>query len=152
MTTHDDERLLASLRTMWHASDPPPPGLVDQMFGAVGAADLDLELLVLVRDSATGPQAQVRGLSTARVLYFQAAQGWSLDAEIDGDQVSGQLVDFEGDPASVEVVVETSGGATWSTTLDEVGFFALRADDLAGAVRFVVRQGDSRSVSGWVTL
>jgi hypothetical protein len=148
-----DDSLLADLRWMWHRSDPLPPGLVEQMIAAVAAADLDdeLEMLVLVRDSATGPQAQVRGLATARVLYFQAAQGWSLDAEIDGDQVSGQLVDFDGDMRSVEVAVETTGGATWSTPLDEVGFFALRAE-LAGSVRFVVRQGDVRSVSGWVTL
>lgn len=148
-----DDSLLADLRTMWHRGDPPPPGLAEQMIAAVAAADLDdeLELLVLVRDSAVEPLAQVRGLATARVLYFQAVQGWSLDAEIDGDQVSGQLVDFEGEMDSVEVVVETTGGATWSTSLDEVGFFAMTAE-LAGSVRFVVRQGDIRSTSGWVTL
>lgn len=152
MTT-DDDRLLGDLRGMWHQADPPPTGLTDRMIASVAAADLDeeLEMLVLVHDSATGPQAQVRGLATARVLYFQAAQGWSLDAEIDEDQVRGQLLDFQGDMGSLEVVVETKDGATWTCRLDEVGFFTLQAQ-LGGSIRFTVRQGEARSVSGWVTL
>ena len=125
---------------MWLTYDPPPPGLTAAMIAAVAAADLDeeWELLVLVRDSADEPAAQVRGLSTARVLYFNAAAGWSLEAEIDGDQVTGQLLDHS--------------TATWGPSrsrwrpatarpgrpaLDEVGFFAMRAG-ASGSVRFTV--------------
>ena len=98
MTT-EDTRLLDDLRDLWWLADPPPPGLTATMIAAVAAADLDheWELLVLVRDSANEPAAQVRGLATARMLYFTAAEGWSLDAEIDGDQVRGQVLDFVGD-------------------------------------------------------
>lgn len=151
--TADDNELLADVRAMWHRADPPPPGLADKMIATVAAADLDeeLELLVLVRDSALEPQAQVRGVATARVLYFQAVQGWSLDAEIDDNRVTGQLLDFDGDMGSIEVVVETAGGASWSAGLDEVGFFALQTD-LTDSVRFTVRQDGIGSMSGWVKL
>jgi hypothetical protein len=153
MTTEDDTRLLDELRDMWRQADPPPPGLTTTMIAAVVAADLDQEweLLVLVRDSAHEPAAQVRGLATARMLYFTAAAGWSLDAEIDGDQVRGQLLDFDGDMASVQVTVETTGGQSWTTTLDEVGFFAIQAEP-SGSLRFTVRLGASVSSSAWVEL
>ena len=123
------------------------------MIAAVAAADLDAEweLLVLVRDSADEPAAQVRGLATARMLYFTAGEGWSLDAEIDGDQVRGQLLDLDGDPGSVEVVVETTDGQSWTTGLDEVGFFAIQAEP-TGSIRFSVRRGGSVSTSRWVEL
>lgn len=151
--TDDESRLLADLREMWRQADPAPPGLSEAMIAAVAVASLDeeLELLVLVHDSATDPRAQVRGLATARVLFFQGEHGWSLDAEIDGDQVSGQMVDFEGNMASVEVVVETPEGATWSTGVDEVGFFTVQAE-LTDAVRFTVRHGAAGSVTSWVRL
>jgi hypothetical protein len=85
------------------------------------------------------------------VLYFSAASGWSLDAEIDGAQVRGQLLDFEGDMESVEVTVESSVGQTWTTALDESGFFLIEAEP-TGSVRFTVRSGDSVSSSRWVEL
>ena len=151
--TSGDAALLGELRDMWTTYDPPPPGLVATMIAAVAAAELDeeWEMLVLLRDSADGPAAQVRGLSTARVLYFSAAAGWSLDAEIDGDQVRGQLLDFQGDLTSVEVTVETTDDQTWTTPLDESGFFLIEAEP-TGSIRFTVRSGDSVSSSRWVEL
>ena len=151
--TSGDAALLGELRDMWTTYDPPPPGLVATMIAAVAAAEIDeeWEMLVLLRDSADGPTAQVRGLSTARVLYFSAASGWSLDAEIDGDQVRGQLLDFEGDLTSVEVTVETTDDQTWTTPLDESGFFLIEAEP-TGSIRFTVRSGASVSSSRWVEL
>ena len=124
-----DDSLLDDLRAMWLLADPPPPGLAAGMVATVAAADLDREweLLVLVRDSADEPAAQVRGLASARILYFTAAEGWSLDAEIDGDQVRGQLLDFDGDMGSVEVAVEARDGESVTSGLEEVGFFAITA-------------------------
>ena len=156
MTDQDAEQdvaLLEELRDMWVTYDPPPPGLTAAMIAIVAAADLDeeWELLTLVSDSAHEPAAQVRGLSTARVLYFNAAAGWSLEAEIDGDEVRGQLLDLDGDMAAVEVSVETADGRSWSTALDEVGFFSLTAET-SGSVRFTVRVGDATSTSRWVAV
>jgi hypothetical protein len=151
--TSGDAALVGELRDMWTTLDPPPPGLVATMIAAVAAADLDeeWEMLVLLRDSAVEPAAEVRGLSTARVLYFSAAAGWSLDAEIDGDQVRGQLLDFEGDVGSVEVTVETTDDQTWTIALDESGFFMIEAEP-TGSIRFTVRAGGSVSSSRWVEL
>lgn len=152
MTT-EDTRLLDDLRDMWWRSDPPPPGLTQTMIAAVVAAELDdeWELLALVRDSADEPAAQVRGLATARMLYFTAAAGWSLDAEIDDGQVRGQLLDLDGDMGSVEVTIETAGGRSWTTRLDEVGFFAIDAEP-TGSIRFTVRRGATVSSSRWLAL
>ena len=149
----DDDRLLAELRTLWSATDPPPADLAEAMLAAVAAADLDddLELLVLVRDSADEPAAQVRGPGTARVLYFRAVQGWTLDAEIDADQVRGQLLDFTGDLGQVEIALETREGERWSTGLDDYGFFTIPAT-LSGSIRFTVADGGTDSSSRWVEL
>lgn len=152
MTT-DDDRLLGELRALWNLADPPPAGLTDTMIAAVAATDIDgdLELLVLVRDSADEPGAQVRGPGTARVLYFRAVEGWTLDAEIDVDQVRGQLLDFNGDFGEVEIAVETRTGERWSATLDDYGFFMIDAR-LTGSIRFTVTQGGIDSSSRWVEL
>ena len=146
-----DVALLEELRTMWVTYDPPPPGLTAAMIAVVAAADLDeeWELLTLVSDSAHEPAAQVRGLSTARVLYFNAAAGWSLEAEIDGNDVKGQLLDHPGDPGSVEIALENRDGASWTTEVDEVGFFALQAEP-AGSVRFVVTIDGKVARSRWL--
>lgn len=152
MTT-DDDRLLADVRRMWHEVDPPAEDLAERMIAAVASADLDMELALmeLVRDSATEAPVSVRGTDTVRVLHFAGLHGWVLETEIDAGGVRGQLLDFRGDLASVEVVVETAEGGEWSTRLDEVGFFALDAE-VAGSVRFVVRHEDSGSMSAWVRL
>ena len=148
-----DAALLEELRDMWMTYDPPPPGLVATMIAAVAAADLDAEweMLTLVRDSRDEPAARVRGLATARILYFTAAEGWSLDAELDDGQVRGQLLDFDGDMGAVEVVVEATDGQSWTTALDEVGFFALGAEP-TGSVRFTVRDGARSATSRWIDL
>jgi hypothetical protein len=152
MTT-GDAALLEELRDMWTTYDPPPPDLVATMIAAVAAADLDdeWEMLVLVRDSAEGPVAQVRGLATSRLLYFTAAEGWSLDAELDEGQVRGQLLDLDGDLGAVEVVVETSDGQTWETGLDDYGFFAISAEP-TGSLRFTIRRDGRSASSRWVRL
>ena len=123
--TDGDTALLDELREMWMAADPPPPGLTETMIAVVAAADLDQEweLLTLVSDSADGPAAQVRG----------------------------QLLDFEGELDSVEVTVDTTDGQTWTTSLDESGFFLIQAEP-TGSVRFTVRSGDSVSSSRWIEI
>ena len=151
--TDGDAALLEELRDMWMTYDPPPPGLVATMIAAVAAADLDAEweMLTLVRDSRDEPAARVRGLATSRILYFTAAEGWSLDAELDDGQVRGQLLDFDGDMGAVEIVVETTDGQSWTTALDEVGFFALTGEP-TGSVRFTVRAGTRSATSRWIDL
>jgi len=138
---------------MWATCDPPTPGLTETMIATVAAADLDDEwaMLELVRDSRAEPAAAVRGVATSRILYFTAAEGWSLDAEIEEGQVRGQLLDFDGDMESVEVAVEAKDGQRWTTGLDDVGFFVLTAAP-TGAVRFTVGDGRRSATSRWIDL
>lgn len=149
----DDEQLLGALKAMWEQGDPPPTDLTRTMVAAVAAADLDdeLELLLLVHDSADAPAAAVRGVGVARVLYFRAVQGWTLDTEIDGDEVSGQLLDFHGDLDGVQVSVESRSGGRWSAAVDESGFFTMTAQPV-GWIRFTIDEGGVASSSRWVEL
>jgi len=48
-------------------------------------------------------------------------------------------------------VVETTDGQSWTTALDEVGFFALAAEP-TGSVRFTVRDGGRSATSRWIEL
>ena len=146
-----DLALLEELRTMWVTYDPPPPDLTATMIAVVAAADLDgeWEMLTLVSDSADEPAAQVLGLSTSRVLYFNAINGWSLEAEIDGTEVKGQLLDHPGDMESVEVALETRDGTSWATGVDEVGFFSFTAE-ATGSVRFAVTIDGRVARSRWL--
>ena len=91
----------------------------------------------------------MRGVATTRVLYFRAVEGWTLEAEIDGDHISGQLVDYQDHLGPVEVTAETMAGERWSAELDEVGFFTLRAE-CHGWIRFRVSQDGLDARSGWV--
>lgn len=151
--TDDDDDLGARVRELWLLADPPPAGLVDAMVALVVSADLDddLELLVLVRDSADEPAARVRGLASSRVLYFRAFEGWVMDVEIDGHVVRGQLLDHVGDPAEVTVSIESMSGDRWACALDDLGFFTVEVR-VTDSVRFVVVQGTSTSASRWIEM
>ena len=79
----------------------------------------------------------------------------SLEAEIDGDQVRGQLLDHDGPMKAVHVTLETRDGASWTTGLDEVGFFSIQVSgqaEPAGSVRFSVRIKRTVASSGWIAL
>ena len=61
------------------------------------------------------------------------------------------VLDFDGDMGTVEVVVETTDGQSWTTGVDEVGFFALVAEP-TGSVRFTVRDAGRSATSRWIDL
>ena len=148
--TDGDAALLEELRDMWMTYDPPPPGLVATMIAAVAAADLDASGRCSPSSATRDRRARRPGARPrhARMLYFTAAEGWSLDAEIDDGQVRGQLLDFEGDMGSVEVVVETSTGRAGPPRSTRWGSSPSQAEP-TGSVRFTVRDAArSRPVAG----
>ena len=65
---------------------------------------IDEELLALTHDSLELADAAVRGALDVRTLGFES-DGLSLEIEVDGDRVFGQVLDAEVD----EVVVESVG-------------------------------------------
>lgn len=160
----DDVVLLDDLQRHWELNDPPPVDLVDLMIAAVAAADLDwpaewdLELLTLTYDSAREEAVAVRGLTTARTLTFGREQGPRVDLEVDGASVNGQVVGLPnstGDATVVDVLLETTSGARWSTTVDEVGFFTISAPSIVGrkvTIRLTITVDGQRIATEWVTL
>lgn len=151
--TDEDQRTYSALRAMWQHVDPVPPHLPDAMVAAVAAAGLDeeLELLVLVHDSADDPAPAVRGLATARSLSFRNPHGWTMEVEVDHTHVRGQLLDCTDDLTSATVTIDGLDGAQWSATLDEFGFFSIPAT-VNGAIRVTVALPTATSRGPWVEL
>ncbi len=59
--TPTDEQLMAAIRELWEAADPPPPDLADGVLAALEAADLEFEYELLSLIEATGLPSGVRG-------------------------------------------------------------------------------------------
>ena len=108
------------------------------------------------RGLLTGGPALGASMALPRCAYIRpdlatdAPLPKSAKAEIDGDQVRGQLLDLD-DLSAVQVTLETAAGESWTTGLDEVGFFAFQAE-ATGSIRFTIRRGKAVASSRWVEL
>ncbi len=149
MTSFDDlsdDELLAALAEAVAEADL----VTDRQREAAQAAftwrTVDQELAELLHDSAlelTG----VRGADDApRTLSF-ASGALTLEVEIDGDVVIGQVV---GGTAE-SVVLQRSAGDDQPLDVDTAGFFRLDGVG-AGPIRFVVQAGDWTLTSPWVAI
>lgn len=140
-----DDQLLAELREAVAEADQ----VTDRQREAARAAftwrTVDAELAELLHDSALD-SAAVRGDDSARTLSF-ASGGLTLEVEIDGDTVMGQVVGA----AAESVLMQRSIADDQPLDVDPSGFF--RLDGVApGPVRFVVQAGDWTLTSPWVAL
>jgi hypothetical protein len=141
----DDEGLMEELaRAMGEAAAVP-----DHRREAARAAftwrTIDAELLALTHDSLDLADAAVRGALDVRTLGFRA-DGLSLEIEVDGDRVFGQVLDTEVE----EVVVEAAEGVTRTSPVDSSGVFSV--DVPAGPVRFGIRVEGVLRRTPWVVL
>ncbi len=107
---------------------------------------VDQELAELLHDSAL-ESAGVRGADdAARTLSF-ASGPLTLELEIDGEDLLGQVVG----EAATSVVLQRSGTVDQVLDTDSSGFF--RAAGVAtGPIRFLVQAGDWTLTSPWVAL
>lgn len=150
----DDDALMALLEEAVKEADAVP----DRRRGAARAAftwrSVDEELAELLHDSALDAGAAVRsgGDAGPRSLAF-GRSGLTLEVEVDGDQVLGEVIatgDAAGDgPASVTLQRPDTPDVT--TTVDTAGFFRF-AGVGTGAARFVVERGGWSLTTPWVTL
>jgi hypothetical protein len=106
---------------------------------------IDEELLALTHDSLDLADAAVRGALDVRTLGFESA-GLSLEIEVDGDQVFGQLLDAD----VAEVEVESVGDGSQACPVDGSGIFSARVP--AGPVRFGVRVAGVLRHTPWIVL
>ena len=117
----DDDGLMEELaRAMGQVTEVP-----DHRREAARAAfswrTIDEELLALTHDSLELADAAVRGALDVRTLGFES-DGLSLEVEVDGDRVFGQVLDAEVDEVVVESVEDGSqtsrstrrGSSRWS--------------------------------------
>jgi hypothetical protein len=128
----DDDGLMEELaRAMGQVTEVP-----DHRREAARAAfswrTIDEELLALTHDSLELADAPVRSALDVRTLGFES-DGLSLEIEVDGDRVFGQVLDAEVD----EIVVESVDGGTQNIPVDSSGVFSVVVP--AGPVRFGVR-------------
>jgi hypothetical protein len=106
---------------------------------------IDEELLALTHDSLDLADAAIRGALDVRTLGFES-EGLSLEIEVDGDRVFGQVLDAQVD----EVVVESVEGGPFSSPVDSSGVFSV--DVPAGPVRFGVRVDGVLRRTPWIVL
>ena len=140
-----DDELLAELRAAVAEEDQVTDRQREAARAAFSWRTVDAELAELLHDSAL-ESAAVRGDDPARTLSF-ASGPLTLEVEIDGDTVLGQVVGAAAD----SVLMQRSIADDEPLPVDPSGFF--RVEGVApGPVRFVVQAGDWTLTSPWVAI
>ncbi len=143
-----DEPLLADLKAAL-AAGAPDQAAVEAGRAAFAWRTIDRELATLAHDSLMAETSGVRGGVTApRSLVFEGAE-LSLELEVVGRRVTGQLVPG----ARADVVVRSPAGEVARATTDDDGWFGVDVDaDGDVVVRLECTTADATLVSDWVTL
>ncbi|KAA1424048.1 hypothetical protein [Nocardioides antri] len=152
MSERNDDELMAELA----AAVAEEAEVSDRRRAAARAAftwrTVDAELAELLHDSALDAGAAVRsGGDAPRMLSFRRA-AVTLEVEVDGDVVLGEVIDEHTDdsgPATVTLQRPDSEDRT--VEADASGFF--RFDSVgAGSVRFVVARAGWSLTTPWATI
>jgi len=106
---------------------------------------IDEELLALTHDSLELADAAVRGALDVRTLGFES-EGLSLEIEVDGDRVFGQVLDTQVD----EVVVESVEDGSQTVPVDPSGVFSVVVP--TGPVRIGVAIDGVPRRTPWIVL
>jgi len=141
----DDEGLMAELARAVDEVEAVPDHRRNAARAAFTWRTIDEELLALTHDSLDMADAAVRGALDVRTLGFES-DGMSLEIEVDGDRVFGQVLDTEVD----EVVVESVEQGSSTSPVDASGVFSAVVP--AGPVRFGVRVGGALRHTPWIVL
>jgi hypothetical protein len=118
----DDEKLLTALRDAIRARDAVPAWFIETGKNAYAWHNVDAELAQLTYDSSSDEHvAAVTRSETAsiRALTFTSAQ-LSIELEVTDDSVLGQIIP----PGARTLEIDMTAGTT-TTTVDEIGFFAV---------------------------
>jgi len=106
---------------------------------------IDEELLALTHDSLELADAAVRGALDVRTLGFES-DGLSLELEVDGDRVFGQVLDAQ----VAEVMVESVEDGSQTVAVDPSGVFSVLVP--TGPVRISVVVDDVARRTPWIVL
>ena len=141
LTTRGSWRSCARALGRWRRS----PNRRQAARGSFTWRTIDEELLALTHDSLELADAAVRGVLDVRTLGFES-DGLSLEVEVDGDRVVGQVLDADVD----EVVVESVDDGSQTTPVDSSGIFSVVVP--TGPVRFGVRIDGVLRRTPWIVL
>lgn len=142
-----DEQILAELRGLWTAADPPPAGLTERIRFAMTVASLEADVARIVQESLSG--AGVRS-SYERASTVTFTSG-SLSAMIDIEAADDDRVRVNGwvSEAAVEVELRERQRSR-TTSVDAAGRFGFGAVE-RGLVHFVFRRTDDPSARPVIT-
>ena len=141
----DDEGLMEELARALREVTEVPDHRREAARAAFSWRTIDEELLALTHDSLELADAAVRGNLDVRTLGFET-DGLSLEIEVDGDRVFGQVLDTDVD----EIVVESVGEGAQNIPVDSSGVFSVLVP--AGPVRFGVKVDGVLRRTPWIVL
>jgi hypothetical protein len=141
----DDEELMNELARAMGQVAAVPDHRREAARAAFSWRTIDEELLALTHDSLEVADAAVRSDLDVRTLGFES-DGLSLEIEVDGDRVFGQVLDAEVD----EIVVESAGDGSQNVPVDSSGVFSAVVP--AGPVRFGVQAAGVLRRTPWIVL
>jgi hypothetical protein len=145
----DDDKLLAALREAMRAREAVPARFVEAGKNAFAWHNIDAELAQLTYDSHSDElMAAVTRSETAsiRALTFRSVQ-LSIELEVTEDNLLGQII-----PAVAGTLEIHTTAGTMTTTVDELGFFAVEPRPHS-SFRLRCRTPDGADVmTGWITL
>ena len=142
----DDEGLMEELARALEQVTAVPEHRREAARGAFTWRTIDEELLALTHDSLELADAAVRGALDVRTLGFES-DGLSLEIEVDGDRVFGQVLDGDGGPRSSS---SRSRTARSTSPVDASGVFSVVVPP--GPVRFGVEVDGALRRTPWVVL
>jgi hypothetical protein len=146
----DDEQLLAALREAVRARQAVPAWFVDTAKSAYAWHNIDAELAQLTYDSEADLDraAAVRSeTASIRALTFTSPH-LTLELEVTENSLVGQIIP----PRAGTLEAQTRPGVTTTTTVDEIGCFAVEPIP-DGPFRLRCRTADGIDVlTGWITL
>jgi hypothetical protein len=141
----DDDRLMEELARAMGETEAVPDHRREAARAAFTWRTIDADLLALTHDSLELADAAVRGALEVRTLGFET-DGLSLEIEVDGDRVFGQVLEAQVD----EVLVESVGEGSQHSPVDSAGVFSVVVP--AGPVRFGVRVDGALRRTPWIVL
>ena len=141
----DDDGLMEELARAMGEVTAVPDHRREAARAAFSWRTIDEELLALTHDSLEVADAAVRSALDVRTLGFES-DGLSLEVEVDGDRVVGQVLDADVD----EVVLESVDDGTQTTPVDSSGIFSVVVP--TGPVRFGVQIDGVLRRTPWIVL
>ncbi len=146
MPDHNDDDLLAGVRTYWESRDAAPPGMVArlQAAAALAASDLydvglDMELMLLVE--RTEELAGARGTSTTAYTLRFAHDGVDLLLRISTDGTAPRIDGWVVPPSPITVTVLRDEDALATLEVGDTGRFEL-PDLTPGMLRLRLEPAD----------